>query len=540
MLGTMMNYPLTLVHLLERAGKVFPEGEIVSRLPDRSLHRCTYAGFYRRARALAGALQKAGLQRGDRVATLLWNHYAHVEAYFGIPVAGGVTHTLNLRLAPQDIAYIANHAHDRFLIVDDILLPLYEKIKGSVKFERVIVVPLSGNQVPAGYEDYEEFLNTASGDFQYPTLDENEAASMCYTSGTTGCPKGVAYTHRSVVLHTFLVTTVDNFAISHFDVVLPAVAMFHVNGWGLPFAGAMTGCKLVLPGPYLDAESLLELCEKEKVTVAAGVPTIWFGVADCLERPGAHWKPTSLRLLVGGAAPPLALIRRLAKFGVDITQGWGLTESSPEATTNQLKAHMRDWSHDERCAVKAKAGIPVPFVDVRVVSEEGETPRDGQTMGEVQLRGPWVAASYYDLPNERDKWTKDGWFRTGDVGTIDPEGYLKIADRTKDLIKSGGEWISSVDLENALVAHPDVREAAVIAVPHPRWQERPLAVVVPRDGAKPTSEQLREFLAEKFAKWQLPDAFVFLDELPHTSTGKLLKMELRRRYQDWQWGSAPD
>jgi fatty-acyl-CoA synthase len=535
MQGTMMNYPLTLVHLLERAGKVFPESEIVSRLPDRSLHRCTYADFYRRARALAASLQKAGLQRGDRVATLMWNHYAHVEAYFGIPAAGGVTHTLNLRLAPQDIAYIANHARDRFLIVDDILLPLYEKVKSTVKFERVIVVPHTGNPVPAGYESYEEFLNPSPSDFCYPPLDENEAASMCYTSGTTGCPKGVVYTHRSVVLHTFLLTTVDNFAISHFDVVLPAVAMFHVNGWGLPFAGAMTGCKLVLPGPYLDAESLVELCQKEKVTVAAGVPTIWFGVVDCLEKQAASWKPTSLRLLVGGAAPPLALIRRLAKHGVDVTQGWGLTESSPEATTNQLKAHMRGWADERRLEVKAKAGIAVPFVDVRVVNEDGDVPRDDQTMGEVQLRGPWVAAAYYDLPDEEDKWTGDGWFRTGDVGTIDCEVYLKIADRTKDLIKSGGEWISSVDLENALVAHPDVREAAVIAVPHPRWQERPLAVVVARDKAKPTAEQLREFLATKFAKWQLPDAFVFLDELPHTSTGKLLKTELRRRYQGWQW-----
>jgi fatty-acyl-CoA synthase len=284
----------------------------------------------------------------------------------------------------------------------------------------------------------------------------------------------------------------------------------------------------------------LEQCEKEKVTVAAGVPTIWFGVVDCLEKPAPCWKPTSLRLLVGGAAPPLALIRRLAKFGVDITQGWGLTESSPEATTNQLKAHMRDWSLEEIYAVKAKAGIPVPFVDVRVVSDGGEIPRDGQTIGEVQLRGPWVAASYYDLPDEKDKWTKDGWFRTGDVGTLDAEGYLKIADRTKDLIKSGGEWISSVDLENALVAHPDVREAAVIAVPHPRWQERPLAVVVARAGTQPTPEQLREFLAEKFAKWQLPDAFVFLDELPHTSTGKLMKMELRQRYQNWRWEGIRD
>ncbi len=535
MQGTMMNYPLTLIHLLERAGNVFPEGEIVSRLPDRSLQRYTYADFYRRTRTLAAALQKAGLRRGDRVATLMWNHYVHVESYFGIPAAGGVTHTLNLRLAPQDIAYIVNHARDRFLVVDDILLPLYEKIKSFVQFERVIVVPLSRNPVPAGYENYEDFLNTSSENFLYPALEENEAASMCYTSGTTGCPKGVVYTHRSVVLHTLLLTTVDNFAISHFDVLMPAVAMFHVNGWGLPFAAAMTGCKMVLPGPYLDAGSLLELCETEKVTVAAGVPTIWFGVVDCLEKPTARWKPDSLRLLVGGAAPPLALIKRLAKFGVDITQGWGLTESSPEATTSQMKAYMRDWSHEERCEVKAKAGLPVPFVDVRVVNEDGEVTRDGQSMGEVQLRGPWVAASYYDLPGEKDKWTKDGWFRTGDVGTIDAHGYLKIADRTKDLIKSGGEWISSVDLENALMAHPEVREAAVIAAPHPRWQERPLAVIVAREGTRPTPERLREFLADKFAKWQLPDAFVFLDELPHTSTGKLLKMELRQRYQNWQW-----
>jgi fatty-acyl-CoA synthase len=543
MQGTMMSYPLTLVHLLERAGKIFPESEIVSRLPDRSLHRHAFADFYRRARALAGALQQAGLQRGDRVATLMWNHYAHLEAYFGIPAAGGVTHTLNLRLAPRDIAYIANHARDRFLIVDDILLPLYEKIKSSVNFERVFVVPLTGNPVPAGYESYEEFLGTSRGEFSYPELDENEAASMCYTSGTTGCPKGVVYTHRSVVLHTLLLTTVDNFAISHFDVLLPAVAMFHVNGWGLPFAAATTGCKLILPGPYLDAGSLLELCEKERVTVAAGVPTIWFGVVDCLEKHPTRWTPASLRLLVGGAAPPLALIRRLAKFDIDVTQGWGLTESSPEATTNQLKAHMRNWSDDDRCEVKAKAGLAVPLVDVRVVNDDGEVARDGQAMGEIQLRGPWVAASYHDLPGEKDKWTKDGWFRTGDVGTIDAHGYLKIADRTKDLIKSGGEWISSVDLENALMAHPEVREAAVIAVPHPRWQERPLAAVVARDGATLSAQQLRDFLADKFAKWQLPDAFVFLEELPHTSTGKLLKMELRNRYQNWQWegeGSARD
>jgi fatty-acyl-CoA synthase len=539
MQGTMMHYPLTLAHSLERAGKLFPQVEILSRLPDHSMHRYTYRDFYGRARRLAEALQKAGLRRGDRVATLMWNHYAHLEAYFGIPVSGGVLHTLNLRLAPHDLAYIANHAGDRFLIVDDILLPLFDKFKSAVKFERVIVVPLTGNPVAGEYQNYEELLATASGDFTYPDLDENEAASLCYTSGTTGVPKGVAYTHRSVMLHSFLLTTVDNFGICNADVLLPVVSMFHVNGWGLSYAAAMVGCKQVLPGPYLDAESLLELFEREGVTVAGGVPTIWFNVVEALEKYPDRWKLLPMRVLIGGAAPPEALIRKLDRYNMTVHQGWGLTESSPQATTNQLCSHMRDWPDDEKYAVKAKAGIPVPFVDMRVVNEAGEVPRDGETLGEVQLRGPWVAASYYNLPEEKDKWTEDRWLRTGDVGTLDAEGYLKIADRTKDLIKSGGEWISSVDLENALVAHPDVREAAVIAVPHHKWQERPVAVVVLRNGASPTPDELREFLSAKFAKWQLPDSFIFVNELPHTSTGKLLKVELRRRYQNWEWTGDP-
>jgi len=531
----MMHYPLTLIHILERAGKLFPEQEVVSRLPHHSLHRYTYSNFHRRSRALAEALQNAGLQRGDRVATLMWNHYAHLEAYFGIPVAGGVLHTLNLRLAPNDIAYIANHAASRFLIVDDILLPLYQKFRDAVHFERVIVVPLTGGSVPKGWDSYEDFLGTATGNFQYPDLDETEAACMCYTSGTTGVPKGVVYTHRSVFLHTFLLTTADNYAICHHDVLLPVVSMFHVNGWGMPYAAALVGCKLLLPGPYLDPESLLELCQGEHVTVAAGVPTIWLSVIEHLEKhPGRH-KLSPMRVLVGGASPPPALIRKLDQYHIRLQQGWGLTESSPQATTNQLKAHMRDWSQEDKYSVLAKAGLPVPLVDMRVVNEAGEVPRDNQTLGEIQLRGPWVAANYYNLPGEESKWTGDGWFRTGDVGTVDVEGYLRIADRTKDLIKSGGEWISSVDVENALVAHPAVREAAVIAIPHPKWQERPLAIVVPKEGANLVAEELREFLSVKFAKWQLPDGFVFVDELPHTSTGKLLKAELRRRYQDWQW-----
>jgi len=539
MQGTMMNCPLTLTHILERAGRIFHEREIVSRLPDRSLHRCTYADVYRRSRQLAEALHKAGLRRGDRVATLMWNHYAHLEAYLGIPACGGVMHTLNLRLAPQEIAYVASHGGGRFLIVDEPLLPLYEQIRESARFERIFVVAFDKNSVPPGTESYEDFLNTATGDFQYPQIDENEAACLCYTSGTTGVPKGVAYTHRSVFLHTFLLTTADNFAVSHADSILPVVSMFHVNGWGFPYAATMVGCKLVLPGPYLDAESLLELFEKENITAAAGVPTIWLNVMNCLEKNPGRWKLPPMRIIIGGAAPPLALIRKLEHYGLKLHQGWGLTESSPQATTNQMKAHMKDWPIEKKQEVQAKAGIPVPLVDLRVVhsSDEGSRaiPQDGTIMGEVQLRGPWVAASYFDLPEEKDKWTEDGWFRTGDVGTIDSEGYLSIVDRTKDLIKSGGEWISSVDLENALVAHPDVYEAAVIAVPHPMWLERPLAVIVSKHGVKVSPDRLREFLAGKFAKWQLPDAFICVDELPHTSTGKLLKVELRRRYKDWKW-----
>jgi fatty-acyl-CoA synthase len=536
MQGTMMNYPLFLPHILERAGKLFPSREIVSRLPDCSLHRHTYRDFHQRARSLAEALLKAGLQRGDRVGTLMWNHYIHLEAYFGIPSAGGVVHTLNLRLSPSDLAYIVTHARDRFLIVDDVLLPLFEKFQSSVSLERVIVAPLTGKPIPSGYESYEDFLQTAGGSFQHLDLDENEAAAMCYTSGTTGFPKGVAYSHRSLVLHATMTALPDLMGYSQCDTVLPVVPMFHANAWGMPFATTMIGCKQVFPGPHLDAENLLDLLASEKITFTAGVPTVALAIVEALEKSPKRWKlEPHIRMLVGGSAPPESLIQRLDRQGIEIIQGWGLTESSPIASVSKLKSHMEDWCERDKCSVRSKAGMPAPFVDMRIVGDTGVAPCDGVSMGEIELRGPWVAASYYDLPEERNKWTKDGWFRTGDVGTIDAEGYLKITDRTKDLIKSGGEWISSVDLENAIVAYPDVREAAVIAVPHPKWQERPFAVVVLREGAKVTSATLCEFLSAKFAKWQLPAACVFVDQLPHTSTGKLLKAELRKQYQDWNW-----
>jgi fatty-acyl-CoA synthase len=320
------------------------------------------------------------------------------------------------------------------------------------------------------------------------------------------------------------------------DVMMPIVPMFHVNAWGMPFGAVLVGCKVVFPGPHMDAESILELLENERVTVTAGVPTIWFKVVEALESHPGRWKlAPDIRVLVGGAAPPETLIRKMDQYGLRLIQGWGLTESAPLATMSTLKAHMQGMAEDDRYRIRAKAGVAAPLVDLRAVNENGEVPWDGETMGEVQLRGPWIASSYYQLPEEKDKWTEDGWFRTGDVGTLDAEGYLKITDRTKDLIKSGGEWISSVDVENAIVAHPEVREAAVIAVPHPRWQERPFALVVLKDGAKVTPEDLRGFLEARFARWQLPDAIVFVDQLPHTTTGKLLKRELRQQYQDWKW-----
>lgn len=537
-----MDYPLTLVRILDHAAKVFGRTEIASRMPDRSIHRQTYADFHKRSRALGRSLQDSGLKRGDRVATLMWNHYAHMEAYFGVPAAGGVLHTLNLRLHPDDLAYVANHASDRFLIVDDVLLPLYEKFSRAVNFEGVFVVPLTRKPVAPPYTNYEEYLGAAKGDLTYPDLRENEAAAMCYTSGTTGKPKGVVYSHRAIFLHSLGLLLSDFTGLSSQDALCPVVPMFHANAWGLPFAAPMVGSRLVYPGPYLDPPSLLDLFEHERVTVTAGVPTIWLGMIGTLQKEPNRWKLTEgMRMIVGGSAVPESMIRAYDKFGLRVIHAWGMTEMAPLGTLSFLKGGMDSLTEDEKYGYRAKQGIPSPLVEVRVVNDEGEAPWDGKTAGELQVRGPWVAAGYYNLPESSGSWSEDGWLRTGDVAAIDPEGYVKITDRTKDLIKSGGEWISSVDLENALMGHPGVAETAVIAVPHPKWQERPLAVVVLRGDykGKVSPEELRTFVAPRFPSWWLPDAVVFTDEIPKTATGKFAKVVLRDQYKDWKWAESP-
>jgi fatty-acyl-CoA synthase len=542
MRGTMMDFPLTLPAILERSGKLFHRVEIVSRRPDRSIVRTTYGDFYHRARRLADGMTKLGLRPGDRVASMMWNHSGHLEAFFGVPCAGGILHTLNLRLHPHELAAIVNHADDRFLVIDDVLLPTLEKFRGSVSFERVIVVPYCGGSIPDGFLNYEELLAGASDDFRYPAIDENDGAAMCFTSGTTGNSKGVVYSHRALVLHTFAEMCVDSFAIGHHDTVLPVAPMFHANAWGLPYSCAMAGARLILPGPNVDPESVLDLIAQEHVTIACGVPTVWLGVLAALEKNPDRWKFASpVRIVIGGSAPPERLMRALDKHNLHILHLWGMTETTPLATVGRLKRHMSEWTTDQQYEVRTKQGWPSPFIELRVMRTEGiedksvEAPRDGNTPGELEVRGPWVAASYYKSPDQAHRWTEDGWFKTGDIATMDDEGFIKIVDRAKDLVKSGGEWISSVDIENMLMGHPAVKEAAVVGVPHPKWQERPLAAVVLKDGAQATAEELRAFLAKSFAKWQLPDAFVFLDALPRTSVGKFKKIALREQFANWNW-----
>ena len=536
--STMMKVDLSINHFLDRAGTLFPTNEIVSRLPDKSLVKHTYAQFYERTRSLAQGLKDLGLKKGDRVATLCWNHHAHLESYFGIPAAGGVMHTLNLRLSPDEIAWIANDAQDRFLIIDDILLPLYRQIEHKYKFEKVIVFPFSGAQVPAEFMDYESWLaSTDSSHFEYAPHSEDDPVSMCYTSGTTGRPKGVVYSHRSTVLHTLVASLGDFWSLRGTDVVLPVTPMFHANSWGIPYGAVMMGVKMVFPGPHLHPDDLLDLMQLEPPTLSLGVPTIWMGLIQAYEaaltQQTGRWKlPAGMRSLVGGAAVPEALIRAFDKHGIWILQGWGMTETSPVCTISYPKAELRNAPMDERYRRAAMAGIPVPLVDLRIRNDEGQDQAwDGQHVGELQVRGPFITGSYHQVPVSEDKFTGDGWLRTGDVASVDTMGFVRITDRTKDLIKSGGEWISSVDLENALMAHPGIAEAAVIAIPDEKWSERPLACVVAKPGQTPQAEELAAHLLKMgFAKWQVPDRYEWIASVPRTSTGKFYKLKLREMF----------
>jgi fatty-acyl-CoA synthase len=527
--GLMMEYQLSLPPILRRAETFFGDQEVVTRLPDKSFHRYTYRDMAGRAKQLAVALQKLGLERGDRVATLCWNHYQHLEAYFGIPCGGFVLHTLNLRLHPSDLAYVAAHGDDKAVIVDRSLLPLLEQFQGDTKIEHVFVIE----------DSYEELLGTADADdWEDPQLDEKEAAAMCFTSGTTGRCKGVVYSHRSTILHALGVAALSPLGerVANEDTLLPVVPMFHANAWGYPYLAAMLGAKLVLPGPHLDPESLLEDFVQEKVTWSAGVPTIWLGMLQMLDASEGKWDLSHMKgMLVGGSAVPRAMIAAYKeRHGLNVVQGWGMTETSPVASVTDFIGDVRDADQDTKFDYVAMAGIPLPFVEIRVRADGQEVPWDGESMGELEVRGPWVASGYYEDDTQADRWTDDGWFKTGDIVSMHPRGFIQIKDRSKDVIKSGGEWISSVEVENALMSHPAVAEAAVIAIPDEKWAERPLAAIVLKEGQTATADELREHLAPKFAKWWLPDRFEFVDEIPKTSVGKFKKTALREQFAQEQ------
>jgi fatty-acyl-CoA synthase len=539
----MMQTPLTMTQMIKRAEKYFPKKTVVSRTAS-GIQRFTYKEITERTRKLADSLQKLGVDRGDKVGTLAWNHHRHLEAYFAIPCSGAVLHTINIRLSPQHITYIINHAEDKVLLIDPDIVPLIEKVKDELKTVKAFIIMTDEEELPetslSPVYHYEKLINEASGDYEYPDdLDENSAAGMCYTSATTGNPKGVVYSHRGIVLHSMALGMADSAAVSEKDIALPVVPMFHVNAWGLPFAAVWFGTTLVLPGPYFTPKLLAELIQSEKVTITAGVPTIWLGLLKELDE--NKYDMSSLRsVLCGGSAAPKGMIKAFEqKHKIPFMHAYGMTETSPLVVISTLKGYQEELSAEEKLDIKAKQGILVAGLEMKIAGKDGEAAWDGKEMGELAIRGPWIASEYYKDERTNEAF-RDGWLYTGDVVTIDEEGFMKIVDRTKDLIKSGGEWISSVDLENALMAHESVFEAAVVAVPHEQWQERPLACVVLKEAFKgqTTKEELYEFLKPQFAKWWLPDDILFLEEIPKTSVGKFLKMALREQVQKKYSGQA--
>jgi fatty-acyl-CoA synthase len=528
--GLMMDdYPLALTSVIERAERLSGSRQVVSRRPDGSIHRTTLGECAERSRRLGTALAGIGVGDGDRVATLLWNQPEHLELYFAVPLMGAVLHTLNPRLHPDELGFIAADAEDRVIVVDESLLPVLEGFRSAWEFERVIVVS-QGGEVPDGAIAYESLIDGAEP-MVWPVLDERQAAAMCYTSGTTGRPKGVLYSHRALVLHSLVAALPDTLGVSSRDTILPVVPMFHANAWGLIYAAAFAGSALVLPGPRLDPVNVLELLADERVTMTAGVPTVWMAVLQAIEAEPERWDLSRLgRLLVGGSAVPRSMLEGFDRHGLTIIQAWGMTETTPLGSVCRLPLELDDLPASEQYDFRARAGIPAPFVEIRARGDNGEFIEwDDEAMGELEVRGPWVASAYHRGRGE-EKFTEDGWFQTGDVVKINARGCIRICDRSKDLVKSGGEWISSVDVENLLMAHPSVAEAAVIAIPDERWGERPLAVVVLRDGQQASPDDLREHLSLDFAKWQLPERFEFIDQIPRTATGKFKKTVLRERF----------
>ena len=536
----MMNTPLLISSILKHADLNYPEREIVSVTAENPEHRYTYRDFCERARKLANALDKLGLERGDRIATLAWNDYRHLEAYYGIGGAGYVCHTINPRLFPEQITFIINHAEDKYILTDPMFLPLLDKLAEHLKGVEGYIVMCSDAAMPEtnlrNAVSYESLIADESGDYEWPDLDEEAAVALCYTSGTTGDPKGVLYSQRSQILHAYASIAPDALNLSNRDCLLPVVPLFHVNAWGVPYSSLMVGAKLVFPGPKMgDGEALYTMMEKETVTLSLGVPTVWLGLLQYCEQAGVRLDSLD-RTVIGGAAVPESMIREFRdKHGVTVHQGWGMTEMSPLGTVNSPKSGMENLTPDEQVAVQVKAGRGIFGVEMRIVDDEGdELPWDGEAFGALQVRGPWVCSDYFKLEGSAGTHTADGWFETGDVAKIDPAGFLQITDRTKDVIKSGGEWISSIDVENVAVGHPDVAEAAVIGVAHPKWTERPLLIVVAAEGQELSKEDMLAWFDGKIASWWLPDDVVFVDEIPHTATGKIKKITLREQFADYQ------